>query len=480
MTIITPTKPHPALARLQAALGPKGWTDAPDEMAPLLADMRGHYRGQAAMVCYPKTTDEVAALVRICADAGVAVVPQGGNTGLCGGATPFDSQAVLVSLKRMNRVRGLDALNDAITVEAGCVLADIQRAADDADRLFPLSLGSEGSCQIGGNLSTNAGGNAVLRYGMARDLVLGLEVVLPDGRVLDDLTALRKDNTGYNLRHLFIGAEGTLGIITAATLKLFSKPRSVETAFVAVRDPHAAIRLLARAKAGSGDTVVAFELIGRTPLDMVLRHIPGVHDPLPARHDWYVLMELAGGDLGGALRERLEDVLGAAAEAGDVLDAAFADSVQQRQAMWKLRESITEAQKSEGASIKHDVSVPVSQVADFLAEATAAVEAALPDIRVVAFGHAGDGNIHFNLSQPAAWPKAGPERDAYMARWQEFNDIVHGIVARRSGSISAEHGIGLLKREELTRYKSRVALDVMRALKQVLDPAGIMNPGKVI
>jgi FAD/FMN-containing dehydrogenase len=380
----------------------------------------------------------------------------------------------------MNRIRQIDATNDAMTVEAGCILADLQRTADEADRLFPLSLGAEGSCQIGGNLSTNAGGNAVLRYGMARDLVLGLEVVLPDGRVLDDLTALRKDNTGYNLRHLFVGGEGTLGIITAAVLKLFAKPRAIETAFVAVRDPEAAIALLGFAKAGSGDTVAAFELISRMALDMVLRHIPGTADPLQGRHEWYVLTELAGGDLGNALRDRLEAVLAQAAEDGLVADAAFADSVQQRRALWKIRESINEAQKPEGGSIKHDVSVPISKVAAFIAEASAAVTKVQPGLRVVAFGHAGDGNIHFNLSQPAAWPAEGRERAAFMARWQEFNDIVHGIVARHHGSISAEHGIGILKRDELTHYKSPVALDVMRALKRAIDPRGLMNPGKVV
>jgi FAD/FMN-containing dehydrogenase len=310
--------------------------------------------------------------------------------------------------------------------------------------------------------------------------VLGLEVVLPDGRVLDDLTALRKDNTGYNLRHLFIGGEGTLGIITAAVLKLFARPRAIETAFVAVRDPEAAIALLGRAKAGSGDTVVAFELISRVALDMVLRHIPGIVDPLRERHEWYVLTELSGGELGNALRERLEAVLAQAAEDGLVADAAFADSVQQRRALWKIRESINEAQKPEGGSIKHDVSVPISKVAAFIAEASAAVVKLQPGLRVVAFGHAGDGNIHFNLSQPAAWPAEGRERNDFMARWQEFNDIVHAIVQRHHGSISAEHGIGILKREELTHYKSPVALDVMRTLKRALDPRGLMNPGKVV
>jgi FAD/FMN-containing dehydrogenase len=480
MTTITDRTRDSTLERIKAALGPKGWSDAPDVMEPLLVDGRGLYKGRAALVAYPQSTAEVANLVTLCAEGGLPMVPQGGNTGLCGGATPFDERAVLINLKRMNRIRALDATNDAMTVEAGCILADLQRAAEDADRLFPLSLGAEGTCQIGGNLSTNAGGNAVLRYGMARDLVLGLEVVLPDGRVLDDLTALRKDNTGYNLRHLFVGGEGTLGIITAAVLKLFAKPRAIETAFVAVRDPAAAIELLGRAKAGSGDHVVAFELISRMALDMVLRHIPGTMDPLQGKHDWYVLTELAGGDLGNALRERLEAVLAQAAEDGLVADAAFCDSVQQRRALWKIRESINEAQKPEGGSIKHDVSVPISKVSAFIAEASAAVTRLQPGLRVVAFGHAGDGNIHFNLSQPADWPREGSERDAFMARWQEFNDVVHAIVARHHGSISAEHGIGILKREELTHYKSPVALDVMRAVKRALDPRGLMNPGKVV
>jgi len=470
-----------ALDHIKAVVGAKGWIDDPALSAPYLVEERGLYKGRAALVVRPASSDEVAGVVRICAEAGIAVVPQGGNTSLVGGGVPHEHGGeILLSLSRLNRIRQIDPLNDTMTVEAGCVLASIQQAAAAADRLFPLSLAAEGTCQIGGNLSTNAGGIAVLRYGMARDLVLGLEVVLPDGRVWDGLRALRKDNTGYDLKQLFVGAEGTLGIITAAVLKLFARPREVETAFLAVRDPAAAIELLARARAGSGDTVSAFELISHTALDMVLRNVRGSIQPLAGRHDWYVLVELSSGETGGGSRASLEHVLGAAMEAGLVLDATIAASVEQAKALWRLRETINEAQKPEGGSIKHDVSVPISKVPAFIAEATAACKAALAGIRVVAFGHAGDGNIHLNLSQPADLPKDGLARAAYLARWEEFNRIVHDIVASMGGSISAEHGIGRLKRAELARYKSPLEIELMRALKQTLDPRNIMNPGKVI
>jgi FAD/FMN-containing dehydrogenase len=469
-----------ALDRLKAIVGPKGWTADPSEMAPHLLEERGHYRGRAALLLRPASTAEIADVVKICAETGTAIVPQGGNTGMMGGATPFEHGGeVLVCLSRMNRIRKLDALNYTMTVEAGCVLAAIQRAADDADRLFPLSLGAEGTCQIGGNLSTNAGGVQVLRYGMARDLVLGLEVVVADGRVWDGLRSLRKDNTGYDLKQLFLGAEGTLGIITAAVLKLFPRPREMETAFVAVRDPAAAIELLARVRDGTGDAVVAFELISRTALDMVLRHIPGTQDPLAERHAWYALIECASGDSGG-LKEALEKTLESALDAGLIHDAALAASAQQSKAMWRIRESITEAQKPEGGSIKHDVSVPVSSVADFITEASSAVARAIPGIRPVAFGHVGDGNIHFNLSQPANESKDGPERTAFLARWEEINRIVHDIVARMGGSISAEHGIGRRKVGELAHYKSPLEIELMRTLKRTLDPQNILNPGKVV
>jgi D-lactate dehydrogenase (cytochrome) len=465
-----------ALDKVKAIVGPRGWLTDPADMDPFLVEERGLYRGRARMIVRPASTQEVAEVVKVCAEAGIAIVPQSGNTGLVGGQVPHEhGEEIVLNLGRMNRVRAIDPLNYTITVEAGCILAAVQNAAAEADRLFPLSLGAEGTCQIGGNLSTNAGGIAVLRYGMARDLVLGLEVVLPDGRVWDGLRGLRKDNTGYDLKQLFIGAEGTLGIITAAVLKLFPRPGSVETGFVAVRDPAAAIELLARARAGTGDTITAFELISRQALDMVLKHIPGTADPLPERHPWYVLIEASSGDMGGGLRAAVEGVLAEAVEAGLVTDATIAASGEQTKALWRLRDSITESQKPEGGSIKHDVSVPVSKVPEFIARASAACEATLPGIRIVAFGHAGDGNIHFNLSQPV-----GADRAQYLARWEEFNRIVHDIVVDLDGSISAEHGIGRLKREELVHYKPAIAIDLMGMLKRTLDPKGIMNPGKVI
>jgi FAD/FMN-containing dehydrogenase len=465
-----------ALEKIRAIVGPRGWIADPADMAPFLVEERGLYRGRARMVVRPASTHEVSEVVKVCAEAGLGIVPQSGNTGLVGGGIPHDhGEEIILSLGRMNRVRAIDPLNYTITVEAGCILTSVQNAAAEADRLFPLSLGAEGTCQIGGNLSTNAGGIAVLRYGMARDLVLGLEVVLPDGRVWEGLRGLRKDNTGYDLKQLFIGAEGTLGIITAAVLKLFPRPGSVETGFVAVRDPAAAIELLARARAGTGDAITAFELISRQALDMVLRHIPGTTDPLATPYPWYVLIEASSGDASGGLRAALEAVLADGAEAGLVIDATLASSGEQTKALWRLRDSITEAQKPEGGSIKHDVSVPVSKVPEFIARASAACEAALPGIRIVAFGHAGDGNIHFNLSQPV-----GADRSAYLARWEEFNRIVHDIVAELDGSISAEHGIGRLKRDELVHYKPPVAIELMSMLKHALDPKGIMNPGKVV
>ncbi|HEX9461785.1 MAG TPA: FAD-binding oxidoreductase [Alphaproteobacteria bacterium] len=470
-----------AIERVQAVVGPKGWTTDPAELAPHLLEERGLYRGRTAMMVRPASTAEAAAVVAICAEMGTPIVPQGGNTGMMGGATPFEGgHEILLSMSRMNRIRALDPLNYTITVEAGCILANIQKTAEDADRLFPLSLGAEGTCQIGGNLSTNAGGVQVLRYGMARDLVLGLEVVLPDGRVLDSLRGLRKDNTGYDLKQLFLGAEGTLGIITAAVLKLFPRPREVETAFVAVRDPAAAIELLARIRNGTGDAVTAFELISRTALDMVFAHIPGSADPLANRFEWYVLTDGSSGDSGGSLRTALEETLADAMEAGLAFDATLAASAQQSKAMWRLRDSITEAQKPEGGSIKHDVSVPVSSVADFIAEATAVCARAIPGSRPVAFGHVGDGNIHFNLSQPANEPRQGAARDAFIARWGEINRLVHDIVKRMNGSISAEHGIGRRKLDELVHYKSAVEIELMRTLKRALDPKNIMNPGKVV
>ncbi|MBM3488486.1 MAG: FAD-binding oxidoreductase [Alphaproteobacteria bacterium] len=465
------------LDRLAAIVGPKGVITDPDTMRPFLLDERGKYRGNTPMILRPASTAEVAEIVRVCAETGTAIVPQGGNTSLCGAATPSPAgDAVLVSLTRMNRVRDIDPINYTITVEAGVILADVQAEAARADRLFPLSLGGEGTARIGGNLSTNAGGTGVLRYGNARELVLGVEVVLPDGRVLDLLSGLRKDNTGYDLKQLFIGAEGTLGIITACVLKLFPRAAEVQTAFCAVPTPTAAVELLTRARAASDDRVITFEWIGRHGFDFTVRHIAGARDPFAQRYDHYVLIEIAAGKAGAAaLRELMETILGEAMEAGLALDAVIAENTTQARAFWKIRETIPEAQKAEGASIKHDVAVPISRLAEFIATASGRLETAVPGIRICAFGHLGDGNLHFNVSRPIDGADA-----AFNARQDEINRIVHDLVVEMRGSISAEHGIGQLKRDELVHYKSPVALDVMRTLKAALDPKGIMNPGKVI
>jgi FAD/FMN-containing dehydrogenase len=463
-------------ARLRAIVGAAHVLEAEADMAPFLSDWRGRYHGRARAVVLPRDTAEVAAVVAACAQAGVAMVPQGGNTGLCGGATPLaDGAAVVISLARMNRVRAVDPDNDTLTVEAGCTLAAVQEAAQAAGRMFPLSLASEGSCRIGGNLSTNAGGVQVLRYGNTRDLVLGLEVVLPDGRVWDGLRGLRKDNTGYDLKQLFIGAEGTLGIVTAAVLKLFPAIRSRATAWVAVPDPRAAVRLLGMLRAACGDRVSAFEIVGRTALGLVLRHIPGARDPLAGAPAWTVLVELSDPAVDAPLDDQLQAVLGEAFAQGLAGDAALAASGAQAQALWALREDISEAQRIEGVSIKHDVSVPVSRIPDFLERAGEALAARWPDVRVVAFGHIGDGNLHYNLSKSVADDNA-----AFVARTPEVNRIVHDLVCELGGSISAEHGLGQLKREEVLRYKPALEMELMRRVKQAFDPAGLMNPGKVL
>ena len=463
-------------ARLRAIVGAAHVLEAEADMDPFLSDWRGRYHGRARAVVLPRDTAEVAAVVAACAQAGVAMVPQGGNTGLCGGATPLgDGAAVVISLARMNRVRAVDPDNDTLTVEAGCTLAAVQEAAQAAGRMFPLSLASEGSCRIGGNLSTNAGGVQVLRYGNTRDLVLGLEVVLPDGRVWDGLRGLRKDNTGYDLKQLFIGAEGTLGIVTAAVLKLFPAIRSRATAWVAVPDPRAAVRLLGMLRAACGDRVSAFEIVGRTALGLVLRHIPGARDPLAGAPAWTVLVELSDPAVDAPLDDQLQAVLGEAFAQGLAGDVAVAASGAQAQALWALREDISVAQRIEGVSIKHDVSVPVSRIPDFLERASEALAARWPDVRVVAFGHIGDGNLHYNLSKSVADDNA-----AFVARTPEVNRIVHDLVCELGGSISAEHGLGQLKREEVLRYKPALEMELMRRVKQAFDPAGLMNPGKVL
>ncbi|MGQ3028074.1 MAG: FAD-binding oxidoreductase [Ferrovibrionaceae bacterium] len=468
--------PAEVIARLKTAVGTRGFIEDPAEIAPYVVEWRGLYRGNSPLVVRPTSTAEVAAVMAICQETGTRLVPQGGNTSLVGGSVPFEANdEIVISLSRMNRIRSIDPMDDTLTAEAGCVLAQVQEAAAGVDRLFALRIASEGSCQIGGNLSTNAGGTNVLRYGNARDQVLGLEVVLPDGRIWDGLRALRKDNTGYDLKQLFIGAEGTLGIITAAVLKLHPRPASVETAFVAVPDPHAALKLLDLAKRRSGGQVTACELMPRLGLDYVLRHTPGTRDPFAERHPWMVLLEFASGDGGGALRTALEATLEDGLTDGIVLDAVVADTMEQAKALWFLRESMSEAQKPEGGSIKCDIAVPISRTPDFIDRASRAVEAICDGVRIIAFGHLGDGNIHFNPSQPV-----GMDKQAFLDRWEEITGVIHAITHELGGSISAEHGLGRLKRDEITHYKPAVEIDLMRTLKRTLDPGNVLNPGKVV
>ncbi|HRK24256.1 MAG TPA: FAD-binding oxidoreductase [Beijerinckiaceae bacterium] len=461
------------LAELAATIGPAQISTDPNDLAPHLVEGRGLYRGTAFGLARPRDTDDVSACLWLANRHRLPVVAHGGNTGLVGGGVPRD--ALVLSLDRMNRIRAVDPVNLTMTVEAGAILKTVQDAATAEGCLFPLSLGSEGSCTIGGNLSTNAGGTAVLRYGNARELALGLEVVLADGRVLNDLNRLRKNNTGYDLRNLFIGAEGTLGIITAAVLKLFPAPRVRATAWVGLDSRQAGLDLFDLVRASAGECLTGYEFMYAEGIDFVLRHIPGTRCPLDSRSPFHVLIELSSSDASLDLAGRLESLLGDAYERGLIGDATIAASVAQAAALWSLREHISDAQKFEGGSIKHDISVPVSAVVAFLDRATAACEAELAGLRVVAFGHFGDGNIHFNLSQPVGMDKA-----EYLSMWDRFNRIVHDIVADLGGSISAEHGIGLIKLHELARYKDPVALDLMARLKATLDPHNILNPGKVL
>ena len=454
------------LDRLRAVVGDAGLLTDPDLTAPYLTDWRGAFHGRAAAVVRPASTDEVAAVLRLCHGERVAVVPQGGNTGLCGGAVPDGSGTqVVLSLTRMRRIRALDPADHTITVDAGVVLADVQAAARDAGLLFPLSLGAEGSCTIGGNLATNAGGTAVLRYGTMRDLTLGLEVVLPDGRVWDGLRALRKDNTGYDLKHLFIGAEGTLGVITGAVLTLFPGIRARATAWVALDSPRAAVDLLGRVRAVAGDRLTTFELMSRQALEFVLRH--GNRDPFRTPHPWYALVELTD----TRPDADLEDVLAGAMPG----DAVLATGPAQAAALWALREGISEAQNHEGPSLKHDVTVPISALPAFVERTDAALRAAVPGVRLVTYGHVGDGNLHYNLSKPA-----GADDTAFAARAGELARIVYDATAAFGGSISAEHGLGQSKHETVRDYKPAVELDLMAQVKRLLDPEGLMNPGKVV
>ena len=460
------------IAQFATIVGERQALTTETDVAPYVTEERNLFHGRSPLVLRPGSTAEVAAICRLASEHRIALVPQGGNTGLVGGQTPHNGE-VVVSLKRMDKIRDVDTASNTMIAEAGVVLQVAQQKAAEVDRLFPLSLGAEGSCTIGGNLSTNAGGTAALAYGVAREMALGLEVVLADGRVLNALSKLKKDNTGYDLRNLFIGAEGTLGIITAASLKLFPKPRAIETAFVGLKSPEDALKLLAIAQAEAAGSLTSFELIAQIALDFSIRHVAGNRAPLSSPHPWFVLMELSSSR--DDARATLESILEQGFESGIVDDAVIADNLAQRMAFWKLREDISWAQKPEGGSIKHDISVPVAAVPAFIAEANEAVVKTVPGARPVPFGHLGDGNIHYNVSQPI-----GADTADYLARWHEVNAVVFEIVLRMGGSISAEHGIGVLKRDELPDVKDPTAIALMRAIKAQFDPLGIMNPGKVL
>ncbi|SFP63099.1 FAD-binding oxidoreductase [Pseudomonas borbori] len=468
--------PVSLIQALREVVGEAGLIADVERMHSYLADWRNAYRGQAALVLRPASTEQVAAVVRLCAEAGVALVPQGGNTGLCGGSIPDDLGAqVVLSLTRLNRIREVDAANETITVEAGVILQRLQEAAAEAGRLFPLSLGAEGSCTVGGNLATNAGGTAVLRYGNMRELTLGLEVVLPDGRIWDGLRALRKDNTGYDLKQLFIGSEGTLGIITAAVLKLFPAVRSLTTAWVALPSPRAAVELIGQMRGLCGDRLTGFELMSRQSLEFVLHHVSGVSDPFADAHPWYVLIELSDTQPDAPLNDMLEQGLGEAFERGVALDAVVAASEVQVRALWALREGISEAQNHEGPSLKHDISVPISRIPDFIARTDQALQQAFPGVRIVAYGHVGDGNLHYNVSKPL-----GAEDAAFKAQSEAIMQVIFDVTVNFAGSISAEHGLGQAKRDAARHYKDPLELELMRSIKRAFDPAGLMNPGKLL
>jgi FAD/FMN-containing dehydrogenase len=464
------------LERLKAVVGPAGTIDDPMDIAPYCRAWRGIWVGDAPLVLRPGNVEEVAALVRICAETRTAIVPQGGITGLTGASQPHEDRSeVIISTQRLKRIRAIDTANDTITVDSGVILKEIQQAASDANRLFPLSLGAEGSCQIGGNISTNAGGNQVLRYGNTRALVLGLEVVLANGEIWNGLRGLRKDNTGYDMKQMFIGAEGTLGIITGATLRLFPKPTDVISAYIGVASPAAAVELLSVLRGKLGESISAFELLRRAIIDLLLVGVPGHSDPMPTVHPWYVLMEVGGQGEPGTLNGPLADALGAAMEAGLIQDAMITTSGEQARKLWKMREDLAEAQKSAGGSIAHDISVPLSRIPEFIEKADAAVDKAYPGVRHCCFGHVGDGNLHYNPIRPVDWTY-----ERFHAEYPNMNRIVHDIVVSLGGSISAEHGIGRLRMEENYRYKSPVEIGMMAAVKQALDPRNIMNPGKVL
>lgn len=469
--------PTPELiARFREIVGPEHALTDPDQQLPYLREWRDLFIGRAPVVLRPGSTEEVSRILALANEARVGVVPQAGNTGLVGGQIPFQTgNEIVVSVSRLKQIRDINPAAYIMTVEAGLTLAECRAAAERADRLFPLSLPSEGSCQIGGNLATNAGGVGVLAYGNARQLVLGLEVVLADGRVVPGLKALKKDNTGYDLRDLFIGSEGTLGIITAAVLRLFPRPAESATAMVALAEISHALDLFSLAQETAGRSVTAFEFIPRICIEFVLRHIPGTREPFPKAYPWYVLMEISGAKPDGQAARDMEDVLGQAAERGLLLDAVLASSLTQARELWRLRETVSEAQKPEGGNIKHDVSVPIARIAEFIERADRIVESICPGARPLPLGHFGDGNVHYNVAQPI-----GMEKERFLELWDKISSEVHALVVEMGGSISAEHGIGRMKRGDLERYKSPVELDLMRRIKAAFDPNGILNPGKVL
>ncbi|MFG6035328.1 FAD-binding oxidoreductase [Brucella abortus] len=464
------------IERFAAIVGEKNALTAPEDIAAYLIEQRDLYHGRTPLVLRPGSTEEVAAIMKLATETRTPVVPQGGNTGLVGGQQPDESgAAIILSLGRMNRIRNLDTVGNLVTLEAGVILKNLQDAAEKAGRLFPLSLGAEGSCQIGGNLGSNAGGTAVLAYGNMRELCLGLEVVLPTGEILNDLRYVKKDNTGYDLKDIFVGSEGTLGVITAAVLKIFPQPKGKGVAYAGLRSPEDVLRLFQLATEHAGPSLTGFELMPRVGVEFTVRHVDGMRDPLESPHDWYVLIDISSSRSEEDARTTLETTLTEAFENDLIQDAAIAESVAQAQSFWKMREEMSWAQKPEGGSIKHDISVPVASIPAFIHEANAATLDMIPGARVVCFGHIGDGNLHYNVSQPV-----GADKEAFLARWHDLNHRIHTIVASYGGSISAEHGIGQLKREELVFFKQDIALDLMRRIKAAFDPAGIMNPGKVL
>jgi FAD/FMN-containing dehydrogenase len=473
----SPAPPNPILLeRFAAIVGERYALRAEADVVPYVNERRGLYPGRAALVLKPGSVDEVSRILKLATETQTPVVPQGGNTGLVGGQVPDRSgRQIVLSLSRLDRIREIDPLSNTVTAEAGVILENLHKAADAADRLFPLSLASQGSAQIGGNLSSNAGGTGVLAYGNARELCLGIEVVLPTGEIFDDLRKLKKDNTGYDLKNLFIGAEGTLGVITAAVLKLFPRPKGREVAWVGVASPQAALDLFSLAADRAGSGLTAFELIAGIALDFTVKHVPGIVPPLAGRWPWHVLVEISSGRSAEDARALAEDLLSASLEKGFVGDAVIATNLAQAASLWHIREMLPEAQLPEGASIKHDISVPVASIPEFIARAGKAVADVSPGARAVCFGHMGDGNLHYNISQPV-----GGDPKTFIGLYRPMNKAVHDVVRSLNGSISAEHGIGQLKRDELLATAPPVAIDLMRRVKAVLDPSGIMNPGKVI